>query len=57
LLTQRFLERLEQVIPANERERVMAAVAARELDPYAAVETLLGRMKSESFAQQPVVLG
>jgi LAO/AO transport system kinase len=47
LLTQRFLERLEQAIPANERERVLAAVANREMDPYAAVETLLERVKVE----------
>lgn len=44
LLTQRFLEQLENSISAAEREQVVAAVAARELDPYAAVETLLRRM-------------
>jgi LAO/AO transport system kinase len=47
LLTQRFLDRLENTIPAAEREQVVAAVAARELDPYAAVERLLERMKDE----------
>lgn len=44
LLTQRFLEYLEQMIPAAERERVLTAVVERKLDPYAAVETLLERI-------------
>jgi LAO/AO transport system kinase len=47
LLTQHFLERLERVVPAGERERVLTAVVERELDPYTAVETLLTRMKAE----------
>jgi LAO/AO transport system kinase len=47
LLSQRFLEYLEQAIPANERERVLAAVVKRQLDPYSAVETLLKRMRVE----------
>jgi LAO/AO transport system kinase len=47
LLTRRFLERLEMAIPASERERVLTAVAERDLDPYTAVETLLKRLKDE----------
>jgi LAO/AO transport system kinase len=47
LLTHRLLARLEQAIPAAEREQVLAAVVERKMDPYTAVETLLTRMKDE----------
>jgi LAO/AO transport system kinase len=47
LLAQRFLDRLERVIPAGEREQMLAAVAERELDPYTAVDTLLIKLKDD----------
>lgn len=44
LLQARLLERLEAQVPTGERERLVAAVAARELDPYTAVDRLFERI-------------
>jgi LAO/AO transport system kinase len=43
LLSERLLNRLEQALPAGEIERAIDRIAAREVDPYAAVDDLLGR--------------
>lgn len=40
LLQTRFMAKLEAAVPESERETVIAAVAARELDPYSAVAKL-----------------
>ncbi|MDT8305610.1 MAG: methylmalonyl Co-A mutase-associated GTPase MeaB [Anaerolineae bacterium] len=52
LLQARLIDRLEATVPAAERDRLVAAVAAREMDPYAAVEQLFSRMAL--VAQQDV---
>lgn len=44
LLQQRLLSRLQSVIPRDNHERLIAAVAAREIDPYTAVSELFQRM-------------
>jgi LAO/AO transport system kinase len=44
LLQARLMERLEAEVPAGERERLIAAVAGRDLDPYTAVDRLFRRM-------------
>jgi LAO/AO transport system kinase len=44
LLQARLMERLETEVPVAERERLIAAVAARRLDPYAAVDQLFSQM-------------
>jgi LAO/AO transport system kinase len=41
LLTQRLIERAERELPPGEFDRLVDAVAAREIDPYAAVERLM----------------
>ena len=38
LLQARLMAQLEDEVPAEERERLIAAVASREIDPYAAVD-------------------
>jgi putative protein kinase ArgK-like GTPase of G3E family len=43
LLSERLLNRLEQTLPAGEIERAIDRIAAREVDPYGAVDDLLGR--------------
>ncbi|MDA1184289.1 MAG: methylmalonyl Co-A mutase-associated GTPase MeaB [Acidobacteria bacterium] len=43
LLSQRFLERLDRVLPAGEWERVIDRMAAREIDPYSAAAELMER--------------
>lgn len=50
LLTARFIARLVQLIPQHERDAVVAEVAARRQDPYAAVTQLLAEMRSADFA-------
>ena len=44
LLQAHLMDRLHAAVPAQERERVIAAVAARRLDPYTAVSRLFDRM-------------
>ncbi|MBI4265600.1 MAG: methylmalonyl Co-A mutase-associated GTPase MeaB [Acidobacteria bacterium] len=44
LLSRRLLQHLEGALPEGELARVVEAVAARELDPYSAVETLVSRV-------------
>lgn len=44
LLQARLMARLEDEVPAQERERLIAAVASREVDPYAAVDLLFQRV-------------
>jgi hypothetical protein len=41
LLSQRLIERVERELPAGEFDRLVDAVAAREIDPYAAVDRLM----------------
>lgn len=41
LMQARLVEQLETEVPVAERDRLVAAVAARQLDPYAAVDELL----------------
>lgn len=41
LLSRRFLERLEGVLPAGELDRVIDRITAREIDPYTAAAELL----------------
>jgi GTPase len=41
LLSQRLVERVERELPAGEFDRLVDAVAAREIDPYAAVDRLM----------------
>jgi LAO/AO transport system kinase len=44
LLQAQLMERLEAAVPAGERERLIAAVAGRDLDPYTAVDRLFERI-------------
>lgn len=44
LLQARLMAQLEDEVPAEERERLIAAVASREIDPYAAVDLLFRRV-------------
>ena len=44
LLQAHVLDRLRAAVPAGERERVIASVAARQLDPYSAVAQLFEEM-------------
>lgn len=44
LLQARLMERLEAEVPAGERDRLIAAVAGRDLDPYTAVDQLFSRI-------------
>jgi LAO/AO transport system kinase len=44
LLQARLIERLEDRVPPGERERLIAAVASREVDPYEAVDQLFHRL-------------
>jgi len=41
LLSQRLVERVERELPPGEFDRLVEAVAGRELDPYAAVDRLM----------------
>jgi LAO/AO transport system kinase len=41
LLSQRLIERVERELPPGEFDRLVDAVAGREIDPYAAVERLM----------------
>jgi LAO/AO transport system kinase len=43
LLSHEFMNRLEQSLPAGELERVVAAIAERRVDPYAAAGDLVNR--------------
>ena len=44
LLAHRFLQNLERSLPPGELERVVDSIAARQIDPYSAVESLVGRV-------------
>jgi LAO/AO transport system kinase len=48
LLAHRLVQRVESALPAGEFQRVVDAVARREIDPYAAIEMLMDRATSES---------
>lgn len=50
LLTARFIARLTQAISQSERDALVADVAERRLDPYAAVTQLLELMETQSDA-------
>ena len=41
ILSSRFLERLERLLPAGELDRVIDRIAAREVDPYTAASELM----------------
>jgi putative protein kinase ArgK-like GTPase of G3E family len=41
LLSQQLVHRVERALPAGEFDRLVDAVTAREMDPYAAVEQLM----------------
>ena len=41
LLSQQLVQRVERALPAGEFDRLVDAVTAREIDPYAAVEQLM----------------
>ncbi len=41
LLSQQFLRRVDEALPAGEFERVVARIAARDLDPYSAVTEIM----------------
>jgi LAO/AO transport system kinase len=43
LLSHAFMNRLEQVLPAGEFERIVTAVTERRIDPYAAASDLVNR--------------
>lgn len=49
LLTERFMAYLRTAVPAVEREKWIAAVAGREVDPYTAVEQLFAQIKQRPF--------
>ena len=44
LLSHRYLQRIDEGLPAGEFDRIVARVAARELDPYAAANEIAGRL-------------
>ena len=44
VLSQRFLERLERVLPAGEWDRVIDRLVARDVDPYGAAAELMERV-------------
>ncbi|HKE86307.1 MAG TPA: methylmalonyl Co-A mutase-associated GTPase MeaB [Vicinamibacterales bacterium] len=44
LLSQQLLARVERALPAGEFDRLVDAVTAREIDPYAAVDHLMRRV-------------
>lgn len=46
LLSNRFLQRLERVLPAGELNRVIDRIAAREIDPYTAAAELMNHALS-----------
>ena len=54
LLSQRFLQRLERVLPAGELDRVIDRIAAREVDPYTAAEELMNHALSAPDPRPPV---
>jgi GTPase len=41
LLSQQFLQHLEEMLPAGELDRLVDRIAAREIDPYTAAANLL----------------
>jgi LAO/AO transport system kinase len=41
LLSHQFLRRVEEALPAGEFERIVARIAAREIDPYSAVAEIM----------------
>lgn len=44
LLVHRFLQRVQRTVPESEFQRIVDAVAARELDPYSAAAELIKRV-------------
>ena len=44
VLSDRFLQHLERVLPAGELDRVVDRIAAREVDPYFAADALIDRV-------------
>lgn len=50
LLQMTFMAQLREVVPPERRESVVAAVAERRLDPYAAVEQLFSQVRGSGSA-------
>ncbi len=44
LLSHRFMQHVEQVLPAGELDRIVAGIAAREIDPYSAAAQIMERV-------------
>jgi LAO/AO transport system kinase len=44
LLARRYLQRIDDELPAGEFDRIIARVAARQLDPYGAADEIAGRL-------------
>jgi putative protein kinase ArgK-like GTPase of G3E family len=48
LLTERFLRRVErELLPAGAFDALVSRILARELDPHAAADTIMGRLVGE----------
>ena len=54
LLTHRFLQRLERVLPAGELDRVIDRIAEREIDPYTAATELINHALSTPDSRSPI---
>ena len=54
LLSHRFLQRLERVLPAGELDGVIDRIAAREIDPYTAAAELLNQALRAPDPRSPV---
>ena len=48
LLSHRFMQMVEQTLPAGELERVIDGVASRQLDPYSAAAEIIDRIRPSS---------
>jgi LAO/AO transport system kinase len=54
LLAQRFVQHVERrVLRAGEREQVLERIAAREVDPYSAVDDIIARAVSAAPSEPP----
>jgi LAO/AO transport system kinase len=43
LLSHQFMQRIEEALPRGEFERIVAGIAAREIDPYSAADEIMAR--------------
>ena len=53
LLSHRFLQHLERVLPPGELTRVVDCIAAQEIDPYSAATELMNRALTQGGAPSP----